>query len=44
MHLIDLSTVIEPGMPKPPSAPEVTMSYILGQSKEEEQERMKLLC
>ena len=39
MRLIDLSTVIEAGMPKPPSAPEVTMSYILEQSEEEEQKK-----
>lgn len=39
MHLIDLSTVIEPGMPKPPSAPDVLRAYVLEQSKAQEQEK-----
>lgn len=39
MRLIDLTTVIEPGMPKPPSAPEVVCHYVLSQSREEEQKK-----
>ena len=36
MKLIDLSTVISPGMPKPKSAPPVLLRYILEPSEEQE--------
>lgn len=36
MKLIDLSSNVRAGMPKPPSAPAVTMDYIIKQSKEKE--------
>lgn len=39
MRLIDLSTEIRDGMPKPPSGPEVTMRYLLSPSAEEEREK-----
>lgn len=39
MRLIDFSSEIHPGMPKPPSAPEVTMRYHIAQSKEAEEEK-----
>lgn len=39
MKIIDLSTEIFGGMPKPPSAPEVEMRYVLEQSREAEQEK-----
>ena len=36
VKLIDLSTVISPGMPKPKSAPPVLLRYILEPSEEQE--------
>lgn len=36
MKLIDLSTELRDGMPKPPSAPRTEMRYLLSHSKEEE--------
>ena len=39
MKIIDLSTDIRAGMPKPPSAPEVTMKYVIEQSREQEEEK-----
>ena len=39
MKIIDLSTDIRAGMPKPPSAPEVTMKYVIQQSAEQEAEK-----
>ena len=38
MKLIDLSTDFRDGMPKPPSAPKVEMTYHLKQSREQEEE------
>ena len=39
MRLIDFSSEIYPGMPKPPSAPEVTMRYTISQSAETEAQK-----
>lgn len=39
MKLIDLSTEIRDGMPKPPGAPNVEMRYLLSHSEEEERQR-----
>lgn len=39
MTLVDFSTDIRPGMPKPPSAPEVEMQYCIPQSAREEAEK-----
>ena len=36
MRLVDFSSEIHPGMPKPPSAPEVTMRYTISQSEDAE--------
>lgn len=39
MRLVDFSSEIHPGMPKPPSAPEVTMRYTISQSEEVEAQK-----
>lgn len=39
MRLVDFTAEIYAGMPKPPSAPEVTMRYHITQSKEAEEEK-----
>ena len=39
MQLIDLSADIRPGMPKPPSAPEVSMDFWMRQSEAEERKK-----
>ncbi len=39
MKLIDLSTEIRAGMPKPPSAPDTELRYLLSHSEEEERQR-----
>lgn len=39
MRLVDFSSEIHPGMPKPPSAPEVAMRYTISQSEEVEAQK-----